>query len=104
MSSLRSAASTATTRTGSPPSPRPGSCPGQVVGQSHDECPPQQARYDKRGEGRPPRDMFAPLTEQHPVGPKMRRLRLGDPLSIVLIVVIVVALVAASLLGAELYA
>ena len=48
--------------------------------------------------------MFAPLTEQHPGGPKVRRFRLGDPLSIVLIVVIVVALVAASLLGAELYA
>jgi LmeA-like phospholipid-binding len=48
--------------------------------------------------------MFAPLTEQHPGGPKVRRFRVGDPLSIVLIVVIVVALVAASLLGAELYA
>ena len=48
--------------------------------------------------------MFAPLIEQHPGGPKVRRFRLGDPLSIVLIVVIVVALVAASLLGAELYA
>ncbi len=48
--------------------------------------------------------MFAPLTEQHPAGPKVRRFRVGDPLSIVLVVVIVVALVASSLLGAELYA
>jgi hypothetical protein len=48
--------------------------------------------------------MFAPLTEQHPGGPKVRRFRVGDPLSIVLIVVIVLALVAAGLLGAELYA
>jgi hypothetical protein len=48
--------------------------------------------------------MFAPLTESHPGGQKVQRFRVGDPLSIVLIVVIVVALVAASLLGAELYA
>ena len=48
--------------------------------------------------------MFAPLTEQHPGGPKVRRFRVGDPLSIALIVVIVVAVVAAGLLGAELYA
>jgi DUF2993 family protein len=48
--------------------------------------------------------MFAPLTEQHLGAPKVRRFRVGDPLSIVLIVVIVMALVAAGLLGAELYA
>jgi hypothetical protein len=38
------------------------------------------------------------------VSTKRRRFRLGDPLSIVLIAVIVVALIAAGLLGAELYA
>ena len=52
-------------------------------------APPHQARDDRRGEGLPPRDMFAPPTEQHPGGPKVRRFGRGDPLSIVLIVVIV---------------
>jgi hypothetical protein len=48
--------------------------------------------------------MFVPLTEQHPEARKVRRFCIDDPLSIVLIIVIVVALVAASLLGTELYA
>jgi len=39
-----------------------------------------------------------------PVTPRRRRFRLGDPLSIVLILVIVIALIAAGLLAGELYA
>ncbi len=73
--------------------------------------PPHQAQYDQRGDGWPPRDMSAPLTdmsasptEEYPAGPTVRRFRFGDPLSIVLVVVIVVALVVSGLLGAELYA
>ena len=62
---------------------------------------PHQARYDQCGEGRAPRDMSASPTEQRPRGPTARRFH--DPLSIALIIVIVVALVAAGLLGAELY-
>src|SRR5262249_20177680 len=41
--------------------------------------------------------------EPHPGDAKGRHFRVGDPLSVLLIVVIVVALVAAGLLGAELY-
>jgi hypothetical protein len=40
---------------------------------------------------------------QYPRGPKARRFRVGDPLSMVLIVITVVALVVAGLLGVELY-
>ncbi|OBF81228.1 hypothetical protein A5791_06195 [Mycobacterium sp. 852002-51163_SCH5372311] len=47
--------------------------------------------------------MSSPVTEA-PGNPKVRRFRLGDPLSIVLVVVIVVSLATASLVGAELYA
>nr|WP_253869981.1 DUF2993 domain-containing protein [Mycobacterium sp. 1164966.3] len=48
--------------------------------------------------------MSAPATEQHRESPKVRRFRVGDPLSIVLIVIIVVSLATAGLIGAELYA
>lgn len=58
---------------------------------------------DQTGES-PERDVSAPVTEQHPEGPKVRRFRLGDPLSIVLIVVIVVSFATAGLIAAELYA
>jgi LmeA-like phospholipid-binding len=58
----------------------------------------------------PPPPTGAPSTAAAPVassiseGTKLRRLRLRDPLSIVLIIVIVVAFTAAGVLGAELYA
>ncbi|OBA80075.1 hypothetical protein A9W99_18390 [Mycobacterium sp. 1164966.3] len=58
---------------------------------------------DQVGES-PKKDMSAPATEQHRESPKVRRFRVGDPLSIVLIVIIVVSLATAGLIGAELYA
>jgi hypothetical protein len=66
--------------------------------------PPDQAQFDQRPDDWPPTDTSAPLTEEYPAEPKGRRFRVGDPLSIVLVVVIVVALGASGLLGAELYA
>jgi LmeA-like phospholipid-binding len=59
---------------------------------------------DQGGGDGPPKDMSSAPTEQHPESPKVRRFRLGDPLSIVLIVVILVSMSTAGLIGAELYA
>lgn len=67
-----------------------------------DQAPPTQpAQVPPHA---PPPPPTTPAASSTPKGTKLRRLRLRDPLSIVLIVFIVVALIAAGVLGAELYA
>ena len=63
---------------------------------------PTQAGQIPPPTGAPP--PTAPVASSKSEATKLRRLRLRDPLSIVLIVVIVVSFTAAGLLGAELYA